>query len=174
MSTSLLLLEFPGAAVTGDCTIAGFAGHISLDSFSWGSVKAITKQEKGKKPTTSVKFDKLQVTKVYDCSSIPMANMMNSETKFATAVLKFIDPLSGSAKPGVKASKFESIMEMEMKDGYIESITMRAAESGKAISVIEDVVLSFHEVSLSYYVYDPAKNTRVSMPPFQTEQPEMI
>jgi type VI protein secretion system component Hcp len=172
MSISLLLLEFPGTAITGDCSITGFQGHISLESFSWGA-KAVTKQEKGKKPTTSVKFEKLQVTKIYDCASIPMYNMMNSETKFAKAVLKFIDPLSGSVKAGARFSKFESIMEMEMTDGYIESVRVRASESAKAISVTEDVELSFHEVSVSYYAYDPVKNTRVSMPPFQTVQPEM-
>ena len=61
-------------------------------------------------------------------------------------------------------------MEMEMIDGYIESISTRASESSKAMSVSEDVMLSFHEVNLTYYAYDPAKSLRVAMPSFQSVQ----
>jgi hypothetical protein len=96
--------------------------------------------------------------------------MMNSDTKFIKANLKFIDPSSGSV--GGVNSKFSSIMEMELMDGHIESISVRASESGKAIEMVEEVVLSFHHVIVNYHAYDRAKKTRIRMPAFEATQPE--
>jgi type VI protein secretion system component Hcp len=168
MSTSLLLLELPG--VTGDCSIVGFSGHIALESFSWGLHADSTKSDaKGEKAKISVKFEKLQFSKYYDSASIQLCNLMNSDTKIEKGVvLKFVDPTSAGSN-----SKFESIMEMELKEVYIESISLRASESGKAISVTEDVVMSFHEVALRYYAYDPVKKTRVLGSPFESAQPKV-
>ena len=94
MSTSLILLELPG--VTGDCSIAGFAGHIALESFSWG-VNSTMKIESGPKgkANVSVKCDQLQVSKYYDSSSIQMCNLLGKDKEFETGViLKFVDSTS--------------------------------------------------------------------------------
>jgi type VI protein secretion system component Hcp len=153
MSTSLLLLELPG--VIGDCSISGFTGHITLESFSWGLSSATRAVKDSKdKAKASVSFDQLQVSKFYDSSSIQLCNLMGNDKELQNGVtLRFVDPMG---------AKFEPVMEMKFEKVYIENISIRTSESSKAMSVTEDVVFSFQRVELEYFSYDPAKRSRTS------------
>jgi type VI protein secretion system component Hcp len=178
MSTSLLLLEFipKSGVIKGDCTIVGYEGHITLQSFSWG-VKAEDKKDKNSPKgefLTIHKLDNLTVSKYCDGASVPMINMMNADTEFIRAVLRYVDPSSNPTGGASAGSEFDPILEIEMLKGYIESISIEASDSGKSISLVEKLSLKFNQVKLQYYAFDPKSKTRTKPTSFESSQPKVI
>lgn len=165
MPASLLLLELEtkSLAPKGDCTIPGFEGHIVLESFRW-TISASTPEKVGGKPVPRViKPGKVTLSKPYDRSSTGIAKLMERSTKdphFLRATLKFVDPHSHS---GNSNAKLETIMTLELTDGFVEEISLKASESDKSIAVSEDITLSFDTcISISYNTPSAGGKTQAS------------
>lgn len=156
MSVSLILLEITSPKeVLGDVTIGGFTGQISIEAFSWG-VQAKTIEKPNSEPKTTVEPKTLSLTKHFDRSSMVLCQMMESDKPFE-ATLRFVDPTTRAKGQ----SKFDSVLEIEMRGCHIENIALSADDSGKAVSVTERVTVSFEEsVTFHYRSYDPSSRSR--------------
>lgn len=159
MTVSLLLLEMAtakGAAPKGDCTIPGFLEHIAVESFSW-NVKTATTEKSKDSPNVAVQPSELRLNKHFDSASSALCKMMETNTPFTKATLRFIDPSTGSANNG----KFDSVLEIELTDGYVERISVSASDNGKSVAVTESISLSFRSaVTLTYRAYDASSRSR--------------
>lgn len=161
MTASLLLLELTtakGAAPKGDCTIPGFLEHIAVESFSW-NVKTSTTEKAKDSPNVATQPSELQLNKHFDSASSALCKMMETNTPFSKATLRFIDPSTGSGQGST--GKFDSVLEIELSDGFVEKISVSASDNGKSVAVTESISLSFRSaVTLSYRTYDAASKSR--------------
>jgi type VI protein secretion system component Hcp len=155
-----LKLAYDGQQVAkGNAEASDFAEQIEIESFSWG-VKAVHKNDPdgdtskaaGLKPTLTPRT--VSMTKFYDKSSIKLATGASKRRHVQTATLTFATLVMSD-----KGQTPQKIMEMEMSDGYIESLSVSASESGKAIAVKEEFTLSFQDCRLSYYSVEGARKT---------------
>lgn len=168
MAVSLILLEIP--SVTGDSTIGSYRGMIVVESFSWGVGAELVAQVKGEQ-RTAIKAKVFRFKKQFDRASTVLYTMMNSDKKFE-ATLRFIDPSTTTKSGSMGGAKIDAMLEIQLQRCRLTSISLSASDSGKAVSVSEDIELSFKELSISYRRYDQASHTRVAAITSQIELPD--
>lgn len=158
MSVSLILLEILSPTVKGDSTVAGFDGQISIESFSWSVGVDVT--EKGTASERKIlKPQCLSIKKQFDRSTTVLSEMMKKDEPF-NATLRFVDP---STKPRGGQGKFESIVEIELVGCHIESISLNGDDSGKSVTLAENLVLSFEEsITFSYRSFNAITQSRAN------------
>lgn len=169
MATSLLLLELETKSFVpkGDCSIPGFEGHIVIDSFSW-DFSNVTKIE-GKNVARALKLGKVKFAKSYDRSSTSLCKLMEQDTSkngphFLRATFKFVDPTGNYGSS--RNANMDSIMELELTDGFIDEISIKVAEESKVVSVKEDITFSFKTAVVIRYNIKSPTGRRTAMPEF--------
>ncbi|MGS0755276.1 type VI secretion system tube protein Hcp [Roseateles sp. GG27B] len=140
-----LKLTVDGKSVEGGAEAAEYAGLIDVESFSWGAV-ATHKQTSSKDITVDLRPKTLTLNKFYDQASTKLCSYAKDQKKFTTAKLIVInmEMSSGTRQP-------RKVLEIELQNGHIEGIKISASESGKSISMKEDLELSFDRFRLDYY-----------------------
>lgn len=157
MSVSLILLEILSPSVLGDATIAGFDGQISIESFSW-SVR-MTKKKGDTKSPNALEPQTLNIKKQFDRSTTVLSEMMKKDKPF-NATLRFVDP---STRPKGGQGKFDSIVEIELVGCHIESISLDGDDSGKSVTLGENLVLSFEKsITFSYRSFNAINQSRAN------------
>lgn len=160
MSVSLIMLDIKGAP--GDVTIAGYENHIVVESFTW-SATAATVEKLTDDPVTKVDAKAVSIKKHFDRSSTRLWEMMKSDKPF-TATLRFLDPTSRSAASVKGQGKIDEILEIQLLGCHIDRISFSADDSGKAVDLSEDLVISYEtSANLSYRAYDPVKKMRAGV-----------
>lgn len=175
MASTLLYLSiyFDNKLVAGEGTAKDYENRVEIESFSWG-LTAKHERGQGKRVVTAVKPDMLVLKKFFDKASISLLKAVkNAEGQkvpkpFSTARLQFADMVRVAGQPPKK------IMELVLKDGYVEKVTLDAGATGKGMSVRETVSLSFTKLDILYYPKVLAKDTRGPACIFQTSQPCVI
>ena len=161
MSVSLILLEIVNADAKGDVTVTGAADQIAVESFSWGVGAEVT-DKTGSDPKPNIKPQNLQLKKQFDGATTSLSTLMQKDDSF-DAVLRFIDP---SSQASGNPPKYESVLEIELKQCHIESITLGASETGKSINLSESIVISFEQsITFSYRTYSPITRRRAAAKP---------
>lgn len=160
MTVSLILLEIHGQKdLAGDVTMEGFVGQMAIESFGW-SVNAQTVESDRTGPKTTVKAQTLTLKKQFDSASTGLCQLMEGDKPF-NATLRYIDPSTRLKGGAVGPATCDSVLEIELVDCHIESISLSADDSGRAVSVSENIELSFEKsITLNYRSYDPAQRIR--------------
>lgn len=160
MTVSLILLEIHGQKdLAGDVTVEGFVGHMAIESFEW-SVRAETVETARAAPKTTVKTQMLSLRKQFDSASTALCQLMEGDKSF-NATLRCVDPSTRGKGGSAGQATFDSVLEIELVDCHIESIALRADDSGTAVSMSEDIELSFEKsITFNYRSYDPAQQIR--------------
>ena len=140
-------------------TVEGYVGHMAVESFSW-SITAQSVKTKEAEPRTTVSPNSLTLTKQFDSASAGLCQMMESDKPF-NATLRYIDPSTRVKGGAAGKPSFDSVLEIELVACHIENISLRAAESGKSMSISETVELSFEKsITLTYRSYDATQQIR--------------
>ena len=157
MAMIFLDLKVDGQSVPGDSTALGFAGLIEIERMSW-EMKA---RQPGKNVASStqarthVQAEHLKLEKYFDSASTRLLRYMDTRKRFASATVSVLSMMMRG-----QSGRNDTMLVVELKDGYIESIDVDARESGKAIAVSESIALSFQECKIKYQPADPTKMRR--------------
>ena len=95
---------------------------------------------------SELKLDSLTVVKHFDKSSTAIFNMMRLNRKFKTVELEFADP---THVPLIGMSALP-VMKIVLADGFFESATLSASESGKGLAMSQEIVMTFPKMALIY------------------------
>jgi type VI protein secretion system component Hcp len=151
MAMIFLDLVVGGSRVVGDGTAAGFAGQIEIESMSW----ELEAEQPGKDATaaekarTHLKAGNLRLSKYFDSASTVLYTHMLKRKGFDKATISVL-----SMTMHDEAGNNDTMLQVELEKGYVESVDTSASESGKAIAVSESLSLSFKDFKLKYLPAD--------------------
>ena len=147
-----------GTSVKGASTALGYEGQIVIDSFDWKlNAKHVVDDDRGYLVRTEMSAKHITLNKVFDMSTPTLCRYMNARTRFSRATITMLSmTMSDDRDQPLK------MMEMVLKDGFIEDLGIHATESGKAIALKEKLSLSYDECQLVYYPVNAASMTRSS------------
>jgi len=136
-------LVFEGTPLPGDAAVEGYKGQIVLDSLSW-DVSATHKPMPDDKVKTEWRAESIKASKVFDRASTTLYSNMKARQNFDKALITVVDTTLVNGVP-IK------MMELEVKNGFVESISTKASDAGSVMSIGESISLSFDEGTLRYY-----------------------
>jgi type VI secretion system Hcp family effector len=167
MASTLLYLTIDfdgkGRSVAGESTAARYKNRIEVESFSWG-LKSTHRDVEARKVNTTVKPDVIEIEKFYDKSSPTLARYMKENKRFKWAQLQYAWVVLGEDRQ-------TQVLNLTLKDGYIETIKLSASGSGKAMAVKETVSLSFRWLEMQYNPPVIGTDNRGAAMTFNMEQP---
>lgn len=169
MAATLIFLKihFDNKPVTGESSAVDYEQQIEVEAMTWGMNADPTKKNKGNATERpDVRLDEVRLSKHFDRASTSLCNYMSSRKKFSTARLTFTSAVMREGK-----QRPRPIMELVLTDGMVEQVRLSAAESGNAITVREDVSLSFTKLRMVYYPPTAERNVRAAPATFDVQAP---
>jgi len=157
MAMIFLDLKVDGKTVPGESTALGFPGLIEIERMSW-DIKARQPGENAASSTqarTHLQAEHLKLEKYFDTASTALYKHMYDRKRFTSATVSVLSMMMRGHD-----GRNDTMLVVELKDGYIESIDVDARESGKAVAVSETLALSFQECKIKYQPADPTKMRR--------------
>lgn len=161
MSTPFLFMKLKvgGKPIDGESSERHFEKQIVLDSLEWdtsASHEPVLDKKDTKKVKTTNKPTRLTVTKAFDRSSTNLCTYVATRKSFDDAVITMVKSMSWDAAP-------RKLIEMTLTGGHVESVSMTASESDRAVGIRETVTLSFKTLKIVYH-RDPPEGVRGEMP----------
>lgn len=169
MSATMIFLKLfvDGKPVLGEGTTEDYVGQIEVESFAWGMKAKHT--EKGRdKVSVEVRPERVTLSKYFDKASTNLCVYADARKPFSTARLTFLSMVLKTSK-----EKPKPVMEMVFSDGYIEEVKLNASESGKSMTLKEDLSLSFRKFKLIYHPVELRRGARGAPTTFDLEQPSV-
>lgn len=157
-STTQIYLEITlenGRDVAGETSAGGYEKRIDIDSFQFhASAKQQSLKDVQKGVVSNLDFDRVEISKVFDRSSLLLAGALLRHDKFREAKIsvdqQYVDPeWTGKER--------NEILIMYLYNGYIADIKLRTSEISFGASIKEDITLSFHNCTIYYYAEDRSK-----------------
>lgn len=169
MSATMIFLKLyvDNKPIAGEGTTEDYAGQIEIESFSWG-MKATHTQKGRDKVSVEVRPEKISLSKYFDKSSTNLCKFADTRKAFNTARLTFLSMVLKTSN-----QKPKPVMEMVLSDGYVEDVKLTASESGKSMSLKEDVTLSFRKLKVIYHPVELRRGARGAPTTFDLEQPSV-
>jgi len=157
MAVSLILLDIKDAP--GDVTIGDFERQIAVDSFSW-SLEAKVQESEAQGKIAKLDAKALNIKKQFDSASTKLHALMQKPDKFK-ATLSFIDPANRGAKTSAGKINIDSVLVIELTGCRIDRISLSASDSGKSISLSENLVISYTDkATLKYRPFNRVTKVR--------------
>jgi type VI protein secretion system component Hcp len=149
LSTPYLFLKLTSGSkpIEGEATERFFEKQIGLESMSWhmASTHEASEDIRGtKKVKTTNRPGRVELTKVFDRSTINMCSFLAKRTAFDKATITMLRGMAWDEKP-------RPLVEIELSVGYVENVALSAAESGNVVAVSETVTLSYRRFKIVYY-----------------------
>lgn len=145
-STQIFLqIEFErGGLIKGGSVADGFEEYIEIASFRWGMKVSgdISNVRKGR-PL----FEQLKLSKSFDTASIGLLNCMRTRDRIKGARLTVTH---GALAAGTTMAD-RTVMTVEFSSGFLTNIDLDVNESGKEVSIDEDLEFSFTELDVKYF-----------------------
>jgi type VI protein secretion system component Hcp len=157
MAMIFLDLKVDGKTVPGDSTALGFSGLIEIERMAW----ELTARQPGEdvaastQARTHLEAEHLKLEKYFDSASTRLYGYMDTRKRFASATISVLSMMMRGHD-----GRNDTMLVVELKEGYIESIEVDARESGKAVALSESLTLSFRECKVIYKPADPTKMRR--------------
>nr|WP_316643680.1 type VI secretion system tube protein Hcp [uncultured Roseateles sp.] len=169
MSATMIFLKLyvDNKPVLGEGTTEDYVGQIEVESFSWGMKAKHT--DKGRdKVSVEVRPERVTLSKYFDKSTTNLCVYANDRKSFNTARLTFLSMVLKTSN-----QKPKPVMEMVFSDGFVEEVKLNASESGKSMSLKEDLTLSFRKFKLIYHPVELRRGARGAPTTFDLEQPSV-
>ena len=163
MTTAMLFMQLTlkGKPIPGDSKLKGFERQIELKSMNWGfAIKSKTAEESATKSTKNWEAKEVRLGKVFDSASTTLFSNMNAvnelHTKSKVQMTKskledkaVISMVQVSARPdGEKAPR---VMQVTLAGCRIKSVNSRASEGGNSVSLGEELVLTYQDITIDYF-----------------------
>lgn len=153
MPTPFLFLKLTvnGARINGDSTEKHFESQIALDSLEWEftcSHESITDTRDKNAVKTTNRPKRVTLGKAFDRSTTNLCTYMAQRKLFSEAVISMVKGFSSGERP-------RTLIDVVLTNGYVESVSLTAAESGLSVAVKESVTLSFQKLKLVYHPDSP-------------------
>jgi type VI protein secretion system component Hcp len=136
-----------GKPIEGEATEQYYEKQIALESVSWqmsSTHEASEDRSDTKKVKTTNRPRRVEVTKVFDRSTINLCNFLSKRTAFEKATITLLRGLAWDDKP-------RPHVEIELYMGFVESVSLSASESGTVVGVQETVTLSYRRIKVLYH-----------------------
>ena len=133
--------------VIGEATERFFDEQIAIESVSWEMESAhqpVQDKKDLRKVETLNRPKRVKLVKAFDRSTINLCDYMARRQLFESAKITMVKSLAWEEKP-------RSHIEMMLKKGYVESVSLTASESDKSVAVKEEFTLSFSTIKILYY-----------------------
>lgn len=164
--------QAPGRPVQGESSAEGFRDLIEVESLAW---ELSAKNDKAKgvgNDEPQIDYHAVTVNKHFDRASLAMLNKsartqaagdnrQAKRTAFQEAVFTYVEMV-----PGVDGadSTLQPVIQIRIKDGYVEDLKLTVGESGNSMRVSETVRLSFTGITFQYhYPSDRSDQRRASL-----------
>lgn len=171
MSDTLFYLSiaFDGDPIAGESVAARFENQIEIDDFRWGmSVKGNRKQTTGPaaqaKQAANVAHKNLTMSAFYDTATSALIKAMTTRKKFRLARLTVAHPVNSEAR-----KRHIDVMEIELRQGYVEKVNITASESGKSGSLKVSYELSYTGVGINFHPASKNRATHDSLVTFSAQ-----
>ncbi|HSI61232.1 MAG TPA: type VI secretion system tube protein Hcp [Ideonella sp.] len=171
MSDTLLYLSiaFDGDPVPGESVAERFENQIEIDDFRWGmSVKGNRKQTTGPaaqaRQAANVAHKNLVLSAFFDTATTALIKCMTQRKKFRLARLTVAHPVNSEER-----RRKVDVMEIELRQGYVEKVNINASESGKSGSLKVSYELSYTGVGLNYHPATKNRNVHESLITFSAQ-----
>jgi type VI protein secretion system component Hcp len=139
--------------IFGEAGAGGYKDRIDIDTFRFAAKakKQSLKDVDNKNVSGNLQFETFTFSKVFDRSSLHMANALREHKRFESVLVavdqQLVDQSLGSPERN-------EILFITLESGYIANITMQTNDGGKSGSSIkENVTLAFKKCRISYYAY---------------------
>ena len=142
-----LKLTVGNKPINGESTEKHFEKQIALESVAWdmsSKHEPVDDKKDTKKVKTTNTPKRVTLTKAFDRSTINLCDFMAKRTAFDEATITVVKSLAWDENP-------RPLIEMKLTQGYVESVSLTATESGKSVGVKETVTLSFSSLKMLYY-----------------------
>lgn len=148
-STTQIFLQLMPAGgsriVQGEAHAQGFEKSIELENFSFDLTVEQSVQKAGKKNTSNLQREPVRCSKIFDKSSLVLAQLMNARVKFDWARLfvdqQLQDEIGKDPNP---------ILVIDLLDGFISNFSLRASEGKVSATIREDLTLSYVNFKVWY------------------------
>ena len=141
----LQLMPHGGEQVKGEAHAQGFEQSIELENFSFDLSVEQSLQKPGRKASANLHRQPVHCTKVFDKSSLVLAQLMKDKVKFDWARLfvdqQLQDQVGKDPNP---------ILVIDLLNGYITHIDLRASEGTVSAKISEELTLSYVNFKVWY------------------------
>jgi type VI protein secretion system component Hcp len=153
MSTTFLFLKLTanGARINGDSTEKHFESQIALDSLGWEfscSHEPVNDTRDKNAVKTTNRPKRVTLGKAFDRSTTNLCTLMAQRKPFSEAVIMMVKGFSSGDRP-------RTLIDVILTNGYVESVSLTASESGLSVAVKESVTLSFQKMKIVYHPDSP-------------------
>lgn len=163
-NTTQIYLEviLDSGSVRGESTVGGYEQQIDIDGFSFAaSAKKSALKDINQGVKSNLDLSRVTISKVFDGASILLANALKERAHFERATIsvdqQFV--LGGDSKYSEKIAN--QILIIDLYDGYIADIKLQTSESGAGAEIKEDLELTFHNISITYYAEERSSTSRL-------------
>ena len=162
--------------VFGEARAEGYEGRIDIEGFSFNakakadsldgvSAKKVelareTSREGKGKSLHNLDLKRVTVSKVFDRASLQLARMLKGRAiggseregdRFELAKIA-VDQQYIESYSGTESVKYANeILIVNLHDGCISNISLRASEAGAGAQILEEIELAFHDFEIVYY-----------------------
>lgn len=169
--TSIFLKIFiDGKPVKGESQAKGYEGQIEVESFSWSMLSKLHPQEGSKIVKVETRLKHLSFTKVYDSASgrlVTAAGILKGETRRREPVSTARFTVTSMVLSSGGSKNLSKMLEVILSDGEVEDVSLSASEGKDAISIKEEVTLSYRKSKVMYYPLDAASGNRTAPMSFE-------
>lgn len=138
-----LKISFDSGTLQGEATMRGFEQQIEIESVNWTAAAKHLPVDGGSKVSTEWRPGHVSLSKFFDKASGALYSHMFAREKFKEAVISVVDLR-------VSQDRRLPVMELVLRDGYVENVNTKATEAGSFMRVSENITLTFEGGRFSY------------------------